>query len=436
MAADYSGSEPDPGYAFDGDGNLVKESENGSVKAYYVRSTLLNATIAELTATGALEEGAVLSNTGSRIAVLKNSEFHFYHVDPSGSYEKHIKVDKSTASKTQYDPTGRKNNYPGPTGAGPCGSFCPPPYNPPGGFDGLAILQARIRQQRWQDTYLSLLPRYAYHGIVIGMDPPYYWDPSDSQEDLVNWNLLDSHHERYGMLPRPDGYASVSYLSSVPMQDDWAALIVSQFDIVNENGVDYLHFRGIEGARGTLGKFLEYNDGECSRKLNEALNKLVSTEGIKNRGLRGNDILAVFNAVDSQPVGTGGLYVNQTEDSAYHVLKLFEVAGSDRRIAGGGGMTAPHSFRLNGGNRGPWGFGAFVFQYKNGAISGHRRYDYMVHVAGFKNLVTLVHELFHGAGVTGNYNDAEIDLAARAVDKDVRNLDGLIEKYCVPKQYH
>ncbi len=220
MAADYSGSDPDPGYAFDGDGNLVKESENGSVKSYFVRSTLLNATIAELTSTGALEEGAVLSNVGSRIAVLKDSEFHFFHVDPSGSYEKHIKVDKSTASKTQYDPTGRKNNYPGPTGAGPCGSFCPPPYNPPGGFDGLAILQARIRQQRWQDTYLSLLPRYAYHGIVIGMDPPLDWDPSDSQEDLVNWNLLDSHHERYGMLPRPDGYATVSFFQGVRTQND------------------------------------------------------------------------------------------------------------------------------------------------------------------------------------------------------------------------
>jgi YD repeat-containing protein len=148
ISADMTGTDPDPAYTYDGDGKQVKFSENGTVKNYYIFSSLLKVSVSDLTGTGALDKGYMLSPTGSRLASMKNNETIFIHNDPSGSNEYTVKMDKTTDTKFMLDPIGRYPSNGGYTGGGPCGNNCIAPYNPPGGFDGLNAL-AEMQNAEW-----------------------------------------------------------------------------------------------------------------------------------------------------------------------------------------------------------------------------------------------------------------------------------------------
>ena len=176
ISANMTETTPDPAYAHDGDQKLVKLSENGAVKNYYIISSILNVTISELTATGAMEKGYIVSEEGARIASMKNSEVQFIHNEPSGANEMSFKMDKTLGGGQVFDPLGRQVVNPGYSGGGPCGNYCPAPYNPPGGFDGLAMLSGLRNQQRWQDSMFWNLGSYIKEGLIVGMTPPNGWN--------------------------------------------------------------------------------------------------------------------------------------------------------------------------------------------------------------------------------------------------------------------
>lgn len=179
VSADMTGTTPDPGYGYDGDGKLVKTLENGAVKNYQIISSVLGVTVSEATNTGAMETGYILSERGARIASMKDGEVKFIHNEPSGAGEHHFKMNRTLAGGANYDPTGRPPSNSGYTGGGPCFNNCPSPYNPPGGFDGLGILMARRNQERWQDTMFWNLSLSVSQNIttIIGISPPADWDP-------------------------------------------------------------------------------------------------------------------------------------------------------------------------------------------------------------------------------------------------------------------
>ena len=110
--------------------------------------------------------------TGARITLMKDSEVKFVHNEPSGADEYIFKVDKTNIGRTIYEPIGRPASNPGYTGGGPCGNNCPGGYNPPGGFDGLAILMSRRNQERYQDSVFWNLDYFIRAGIIVGQDPP------------------------------------------------------------------------------------------------------------------------------------------------------------------------------------------------------------------------------------------------------------------------
>jgi hypothetical protein len=171
---------PDPAYAYDGNGKLVKLTENGTPKNYYLISTLLNVTVADLTATGAMDKGYVVSPSGSRLASLKNNEVTFINNEPLSEDEYSFKTDKTNVGQRMFDPSGRTPGYPGYTGGGPCGSNCPgyfPPSN--GGYGGEQAAHDLAYNQRWQDNVFWNLGAYIAAHIVVGSsNPPAGWDPN------------------------------------------------------------------------------------------------------------------------------------------------------------------------------------------------------------------------------------------------------------------
>lgn len=175
-SADMTGSNPDQAFGYDGDGKTVKYTENGTLK-YYLNSTVLNSKVADLTSTGALDKGYVLSPSGSQLATVHDGEVTIINGEPLGEDAFRFKMDKSNVGRDIFDPLGRGESNTGYGGGGPCAIItCNSTYNPPGGFDGLAILMGQLSQQRWEDDLFWNAATYIRAGVIVTSTPPPGWD--------------------------------------------------------------------------------------------------------------------------------------------------------------------------------------------------------------------------------------------------------------------
>lgn len=167
-SADLDGTISDRAYSFDGDGKLLRLVENGTVQNYYSISTLLGATVAELTNTGAVEKSFIVSPNGVRIASMKAGEMAFIFNEPSGADEYNLKMDKSSAGKSSYDSNGNSRSGGSYGGGGPCYNNCPSPYNAPSGFygggAGMDILIS-MRNAEWLKYRMFSLMDLSYRQI-------------------------------------------------------------------------------------------------------------------------------------------------------------------------------------------------------------------------------------------------------------------------------
>jgi YD repeat-containing protein len=227
ISADMTGTTPDPSYQYDGDGKLIKLSENGSVKSYDIISSVLNVTVSELSSTGAMDKSYILSTNGARIAEMKNDEVQFVYNEPSGAEKYTFKMNQTNLLKATYDPVDRTTSNPGYTGGGPCGNNCPGGYNPPGGFDGLSQLTAMIisermrSQQFWTQTQTGWQQKGYHWGQAVTRNSDlndrtigYEWGARDGNSTL---HYLGAHVPAYAFVMVPQEQSNLP-----PSPPNWA----------------------------------------------------------------------------------------------------------------------------------------------------------------------------------------------------------------------